>query len=157
LTSWIREPVHWPVMQVVRPGTAVTFVLPFATCQRSEVHHGKGHILGWRRCCLAEQERRLLRLPLVLLGRKRDFGYLPKHEYPNLPIYYCILSASSSCLTRIKYSRDGFRVRIHIQLEHLGAIVHKSLNAFIKVGNFVQAHLKHHAAQGFTSISPFLL
>jgi hypothetical protein len=44
--SWIREPIHWPVMQVVRPGTAVTSVLPFATHQHLKISTARGTYLG---------------------------------------------------------------------------------------------------------------
>jgi hypothetical protein len=53
--------------------------------------------------------------------------------------------------------RDGLGIRIDIQLEHIGTIVHQTLNPFVQIGNFIQAHLEHDSTERFSSICPFLL
>lgn len=53
--------------------------------------------------------------------------------------------------------RDGFGVRVDIELEDIGTVVHQCLDPFVQVGHFVEAHLKHYSTEGFTSIPSFLV
>jgi hypothetical protein len=53
--------------------------------------------------------------------------------------------------------RDRLGIGVDIKFEDFGAIVHQSLDPFVQVGDFIQAHLEHDAAEGFASISSFLV
>jgi hypothetical protein len=61
-----------------------------------------------------------------------------------IPIFrYTPFRSASSFLIHQIDLRDGLGIRIDIQLQNIGTIVHQTLNPFVQIGNFIQAHLEH--------------
>ena len=74
-----------------------------------------------------------------------------------VPIFRYTTTHQICTLSNIGDLRDGFGIRVDVELEYFWAIVHQRLNPFVQVGDFIQAHLEHDSAERLPAVCPFLL